>query len=173
MFSCDSISSDSEDDRDESARPNPQPSSLSRILRPSSERPHSPRLHRFTIYALAPEGGAVLAYDFLFYRRPLVPAVLYSSSEPSLPYHPDLAETRVSHTFRARGTRNVKVLITKGRYKAEHGVIVKSYCRKRSLHRVLTADGCVTSIKQIHLRRLDWSFFLPYGIPVSRVRVRY
>ena len=165
----DSISSDSEDDRNESSMPSLQPSSFLRILRPSPERPGRPRLHRFTLYSLGPDGGAPIAYDFLFERRPLIPRVLYSESEPSLPYHPNCVEARISHSFRTSRTRNVKVVITKGRYKNKQGVIVQSYCRKKSLHKVLTADGCVTSIKQIYLRRLDASFLLPYGIPVSRV----
>ena len=131
-----------------------------------SDRRVTQRIYKFTLFARVEE-GSVLPFTFVFYRRPSVPSGVYCKQFPSNPFAPSLADRRISNSFRTSEHRNVKVLITKGFHKGKHGVIVKSYVLRKNSHRVLTPDGSVKTYKQIHLRRLDAAFWLPYGFPVE------
>ena len=131
-----------------------------------SERETGKSIYKFTLFALLQE-GEVVPFTFTSERRPLVPSHWYSRENPAYPFYPDSRDSRISNSFRSTENRNVKVVIVKGVHKNEHGVIVKSYVRRKSAHKVLTADGAVTTIKQVNLRRLDRQFWLPFGFPVN------
>ena len=132
------------------------------------ERPIRRPPYSYTIFTRL-ESGSVVPFSFTFDRRPNVASYLFAREFPSNPFHLDSGDTRISNSFWTTPNKNVKVIITRGRYKNQHGVIVKSYVLRRSSHRVLTADGAVTTLKQFHLRRLDPTFWLPYGVPVDRL----
>ena len=141
---------------------------LDTIVRPLSERQSGQRIFYFTLHALL-KNGTVKSFPFSFDKRPVIPRNTFTEDSSSLPFHSTSTDNRISSSFRTTRGRNVKVLITKGGYKAKHGVIVKSYVLKKNLHRVLTSDGSVITVKQLHLARLDYHFWLPYGIPVESV----
>ena len=134
------------------------------MYRPTTERQSGRRLYLFTLFTRL-EDGSVKPFSFTFDRIPR-PAGSYSRDHPAEPFLDSIRDSRISHSFRTTGARNVKVLITKGFYKDQHGVIVKSYARGKRSHRVLTSDGNVTTLKQINLRRIDPFFWLPCGVPV-------
>ena len=171
-----SETSDSENEREEIIVPRPfmemqalyLASLTDTLVRPLSERQSGRRIFFFTIHTLL-KNGTVKPFPFSFERRPVIPRNCFTEDTPSLPFHPPSNDNRISSSFRTTRERNVKVLILKGAYKNKHGVIVKSYVLKKNLHRVLTADGCVTTLKQVHLARLDLNFWLPYGIPVESI----
>ena len=133
---------------------------------PTTERQSGQRIHHFTLFTRL-EDGSVKPFSFTFDRLPR-PAGSFSREHPAQPFLDSIRDSRISNSFRTTESRNVKVLITKGFYKNQHGVIVKSYVRRKSSHKVLTADGNVTTLKQINLRRIDTYFWLPYGVPVAK-----
>ena len=139
--------------------------SPTRIISVWSKRP-TRRLYKFTLFARLKD-GSLKPFTFVSERIPRVPAPLYSREVPTNPYCFSLADCRISNSFRSSEHRNVKVLIEKGSYQGKHGVIVKSYVNRGNNHRVLTADGSVHTFKQIHLKRLDVRFLLPFGFPVE------
>ena len=128
------------------------------------------RIFKFTLFARL-EGGIVQPFTFVSSIYPNIPANLYTREFPANPFFdsffPSLTGSRISDSFRSTAQRNVKVLIVRGIYKGHHGVIVKSYVLRKNKHRVLTSDGSITTIKQIHLKRLDVQFWLPFGYPVA------
>ena len=134
------------------------------------ERRFGQRVFKFTMFARL-EGGIVRPFTFASSVYPNIPANLYTRENPATPFfdsfHPSLIGSRISDSYRSTVRRNVKVLIAKGIYAGKHGVIVKSYVLGKSKHRVLTADGNITTIKQINLKRLDVQFWLPFGFPVE------
>ena len=73
---------------------------------------------------------------------------------------------RICSAFRARGTRNIKLEILRSRHKNQPVVILKSYCQRSFVHKVLLGDGSIIYIQQRHVRLLDPHFFLPSDFPV-------
>ena len=134
------------------------------------QRRFGQRIYKFTMFARL-EGGTVRPFTFASSVYPNIPANLYTRELPASPFFdsffPSLIGSRISDSFRSTAHRNVKVLIVRGIYEGKHGVIVKSYVLGKKKHRVLMADGNVTTIKQIHLKRLDVQFWLPFGFPVE------
>ena len=162
-FDDSSISTFSDSDNEEISE--------NRLLAPAllqPERPIRRPPYSYTIFTRL-ESGSIVPFSFTFDRRPNVAAHFFARESPSDPFYYANADTRIAHSFRTTPNKNVKVLITRGRYKNQHGVIVKSYVLRKSSHRVLTTDGAVTTLKQFHLRRLDPNFWLPYGVPVDRL----
>ena len=134
------------------------------------QRRFTQRIFKFTLFAQL-EGGIVRPFTFVSSIYPDIPANLYTREFPAHPFFdsffPSLTGSRISDSFRSTTRRNVKVLIVRGIYKGQHGVIVKSYVLGKNKHRVLTSDGSITTIKQIYLKRLDVQFWLPFGYPVA------
>ena len=151
-----SISSDSGSDSDRKETSDRRV--LVPVVNPQPERPIRRRLHSYTLFARL-ESGDIHPFSFTFDRRPNMPSYSFSRESPANPFYPPSGDSRISNSFRTTPKKNVKVLIVRGRYKNQHGVIVKSYVLRKSSHRVLTTDGAVTTLKQIHLRRLDPQFF--------------
>ena len=134
------------------------------------QRRFEQRVFKFTMFARL-EGGITRPFTFASSDYPNIPANLYTREHPASPFcdsfHLSLTSSTISDSFRTTAHRNVKVLIVRGIYEGKHGVIVKSYVLGKNKHRVLTADGNVTTIKQINLKRLDVHFWLPFGFPVE------
>ena len=130
-----------------------------------SEHQSGSRIYTHTVHARL-ESGEVKPYTFTFDRKPL-PGGIFSEDFPSRHFNLKASDSRISYSFWTTQQRNVMVLITNGYYENEHGVIVRSYVRKKSVHTVLTAYGCVTTMAQVHLQRLHPSFCLPFGVPVE------
>ena len=85
-----------------------------------------------------------------------------------LPFSRNNLDHIICSAFRARGTRNVKLEILRGRHINQPAVILKSYCQRSFVHKVLLGDGSTIYIQQRHVRLLDPHFFLPFGFPVYR-----
>ena len=109
-------------------------------------------------------------FTFIFDRCHFVPPSIFSRENPVVPFLSNSSDSRVSNSFRTTSNKNMKVLIVRGYYKNKHGVIIKSYVSRKNSHKVLTTDGYVTSIKQVYLKCLDRSFWLPYGVPLESIR---
>ena len=149
MLSVGSVSdtSDSESGHKEIIHPRPtnEVQILVRVTRPVSECQSVQRIFTYTLYARL-ESGVAKTFTFTFDRRPS-PICSFSRESSPLPFSFKALDSRILNSFRTTQSNNVKVLITRGIYKNKYGVISKSSVRSKSSHKVLTVDGCVTTIK--------------------------